>query len=166
MVMGLSPDPKSIPDCNWISPRSGLVDRLRSQIRGRLRSRPEARSHRLPLGQPPSPARGLIHVPPDITIEIVSPTPGDGRRDRVEKMADYTAFGVAWYWLLDPQLRSPEILQLAPQGRYIHVLGANVGTLEKIPGCKGLTLNLYALWAASRSDRHEEPLYFGDYNHS
>jgi Uma2 family endonuclease len=62
-------------------------------------------------------------------------------------MADYAAFGVAWYWLLDPQLRSLEILQLDPQGRYAHVLGAGTGTLEQIPGCEGLTLGLDALWA-------------------
>lgn len=94
------------------------------------------------------PARGLVRIPPDIAVEIVSPTPRDGRRDRVEKMADYAAFGVAWYWLLDPQLRSLEILELDPQGRYLHVLGATSGTLEKIPGCSGRTLDLDALWAA------------------
>ena len=94
------------------------------------------------------PARGLIRVPPDIAIEVVSPTPRDSRRDRVEKMADYAAFGVDWYWLLDPQLRSLEVLQLDPQGRYLHVLGAGTGMLETIPGCEGLTLDLDALWAA------------------
>lgn len=94
------------------------------------------------------PARGLIRVPPDIAVEIVSPMPRDGRRDRVEKMADYAAFGVTWYWLLDPQLRSLEVLELDVQGRYLHVLGASSGTLEKIPGCEGLTIDLDALWAA------------------
>jgi hypothetical protein len=37
---------------------------------------------------------------------------------------------------------------LDAQGRYLHVLGATTGTLEKILGCEGLTLDLDALWAA------------------
>jgi Uma2 family endonuclease len=65
-----------------------------------------------------------------------------------EKLVDYAAFGVAWYWLLDPQLRSLEILELDGQGRYLHALGASSGTLEKVPGCEGLRLDLDALWAA------------------
>jgi Uma2 family endonuclease len=133
---------------NWISPHGGLVagpDAKFAVSSGRGR-KPDLTVY-LPGSRRP-PARGLIRVPPDIAIEIVSPTPRDGRRDRVEKVADYAAFGVAWYWLLDPQLRSLEILELDPQGRYLHVLGASIGTLEKIPGCEGLTLDLDAIWAA------------------
>jgi len=132
---------------NWI-PHGGLVagsDAKFAVSSGRGR-KPDLTVY-LPGSRRP-PARGLIRVPPNIAIEIVSPTPRDGRRDRVEKLADYAAFGVAWYWLLDPQLRSLEVLELDAQGRYLHVLGASTGTLEKIPGCEGLTLDLDALWAA------------------
>jgi Uma2 family endonuclease len=133
---------------NWISPRGGLVagsDAKFAVGSGRGR-KPDLTVYLAGSRRPP--ARGLIRVPPDIAVEIVSSTPRDGRRDRVEKMADYAAFGVAWYWLLDPQLRSLEVLQLDSQGRYLHVLGASMGRLETIPGCDGLTLDLDALWAA------------------
>ena len=132
----------------WITPRGGLVAGSDAKFAvGPGRGRKPDLTVYFPGSRRP-PARGLIRVPPDIAIEIVSATPRDGRRDRVEKTADYAAFGVAWYWLLDPQLRSLEILQLDPQSRYIHVLGASTGLLEKIPGCEGLTLDLDSLWAA------------------
>jgi Uma2 family endonuclease len=133
---------------DWIFPSGGLVagSGAKFVVAARRGRKPDLTVY-LPGGRRP-PARGLIRVPPDIAVEIVSSTPRDGRRDRVEKTADYAAFGVAWYWLLDPQLRSLEILQLDPQGRYLHVLGASAGTLETVPGCEGLTLDLDALWAA------------------
>jgi Uma2 family endonuclease len=133
---------------NWISPQGGLVAGSDAKFAvGSGRGRKPDLTVYFPSSRRP-PARGLIRVPPDIAIEIVSPTPRDGRRDRVEKMADYAAFGVPWYWLLDPQLRSLEILELDAQGRYLHALGATTGTLAKVPGCEGLTLDLDALWAA------------------
>ncbi|HSS50435.1 MAG TPA: Uma2 family endonuclease [Thermoanaerobaculia bacterium] len=133
---------------NWIFPQGGLVagSDAKFAVASQRGRKPDLTVY-LP-GRRRPPARGLIRVPPDIAIEIVSPTPRDGRRDRVEKLADYAAFGVAWYWLLDPQLRSLEVLELDSQGRYLHVFGASTGTLEKVPGCEGLTLDLDALWAA------------------
>lgn len=131
---------------NWILPRGGFVAGSDAKFAvGSGRGRKPDLTVYFPNRRPP--ARGLIHVPPDIAVEIVSPRPRDGRRDRVEKLADYAAFGVAYYWIVDPQLRSLEIFERNPNGRYTHVLGESAGTLENIPGCVGLTLDLDALWA-------------------
>ncbi len=132
---------------NWIFPRGGLLAGSDAKF---AVSAQRGRKPDLTLYFPGSrrpPARGLIRTPPDVAIEIVSPKPRDGLRDRVEKMTEYSAFGIRYYWLLDPQLRSLESFELDSQGRYARVLGATSGTLDNIPDCGGLTLDLDALWA-------------------
>ncbi len=91
------------------------------------------------------PRRGAMKHPPDLMIEVVSPDPRDRRRDRIEKLREYAAFGVGWYWLLDPEARSLEILKRGEDGLYVHVLDAADGTIEA-PGCEGLRVDLDALW--------------------
>jgi Uma2 family endonuclease len=91
------------------------------------------------------PRRGAMRHPPDIMIEVISPEPRDRRRDRIEKLREYAAFGVRWYWLIDPEARSLEILKLGEDGHYAHALDAAEGTIA-VPGCEGLTLDLDALW--------------------
>lgn len=93
------------------------------------------------------PRRGAVHVPPDIAVEVVSPTPRDRRRDRIEKPDDYAAFRVRYYWIVDPEERSLEILELGSDGRYVRALGAVSGRLDRVPGCDGLVVDLDELWA-------------------
>lgn len=92
------------------------------------------------------PARGLVTDPPDVVVEVVSPSAKDRRRDRVEKLADYAAFGVRYYWLVDPEPRTLEVLELGADASYRIALAASEGTVT-IPGCEGLVLDLDALWA-------------------
>jgi Uma2 family endonuclease len=64
----------------------------------------------------------------------------------VEKLSEYAAFGVPWYWLVDPAFRSVEIFKLGRDGYYTRVFGETKGAYP-VPGCEALTLDLDALWA-------------------
>jgi Uma2 family endonuclease len=88
----------------------------------------------------------LVRVPPRIVVEVTSPRPRDARRDRVEKLRDYAGAGIAYYWILDPQLRILEVLERESRSCYRVVLSRSAGK-GRIPGCPGLVLDLDDLWA-------------------
>ena len=133
---------------SWVLPRGGVMGGSEAKLAlGPKRGRKPDLTVYLPGSQLP-PRRGAIRVAPDIAVEVVSPTPRDGRRDRVEKIKDYAAFGIRYYWIVDPELRSLEIFELGRDGRYAHALGATDGMVEPVPGCDGLALDLDAIWEA------------------
>lgn len=93
------------------------------------------------------PARGVVTVPPDIAVEVISPSLRDQRRDRSEKMEEYARFGIRYYWLVDPQQRSVEIYEPGPDGAYARARRVSSGTIRDVPGCPGLELDLDDMWA-------------------
>jgi Uma2 family endonuclease len=130
---------------SWLEGRGGFVVGSGAKFgvgprRGRM---PDASAF-LPGSRPP-PAEGLVTTPPDIAIEVASYSPRDKRRDRVEKAQDYAAFGVKYYWIVDPWSRLIEILELRADGRYVRALAAASGSID-VPGCAGLVLRLDQLW--------------------
>lgn len=124
----------------WLIPRGGFVLGSETKLaispsRGR---KPDVLAYfgvRSPLGAPV----------PDIVVEVITNTPRDQRRDRIEKKHDYAVLGVRQYWLVDPEARTLEILVRQADGRFLEVLAAAVGTHD-IAGCDGLKLELDALW--------------------
>jgi Uma2 family endonuclease len=99
----------------------------------------------LPDGHRP-PRLGLNRQPPSIAVEVVSQTPRDARRDRVAKLSEYAAFGIKWYWIVDPWVRTFQILELDAERRYVHVVDATDDVVSRVPGCDGLSLDLDSLW--------------------
>ncbi|MCC6874867.1 MAG: Uma2 family endonuclease [Sandaracinaceae bacterium] len=132
---------------DWLVPRGGFV--LASETKLKIGPR-RGRKPDLVLFFPdrPLPRRraSLGVAPPDVAIEVVTPTPRDGRRDRIEKRRDYAAAKVPQYWIVDPELRALEVYALQPTGRYADALSASEGA-HPVPGCEGLVLDLDALWA-------------------
>jgi Uma2 family endonuclease len=62
-----------------------------------------------------------VEGPPDLVIEIIS---GTARRDRVEKLDLYARYGVAEYWIVEPQSQLIEFL-VNENGRYVVQSPAN-----------------------------------------
>lgn len=135
----------------WVMPREGRAfgSELKLAV-GRGRGRKADVSVYLQGRALPGRHRGATARPPSIVVEVLSPAPRDVRRDVVDKKREYAAFGVQAYWLVDPRARTLEVLELAPDGRYIVALSASEGA-HGIPSCEGLTLDLDALWAHGES---------------
>jgi len=98
----------------------------------------------------------LSRVPPDVVVEVASPSPRDVLRDRMAKVDEYAAFGVRFYWLIDPEARILELLELDEKGRYSIALVASRGKVV-VPGCDELVLDLDQLWSEVDRLAFDEP---------
>jgi Uma2 family endonuclease len=132
---------------NWLD-QNGFVagSDVKYAVRSDRGRKPDVAAYLHPETRRP-PARGVVRVPPDIVVEVVSSSPRDERRDRIEKMDEYAAFGVSWYWIVDPNWQSLEIFELI-DGRYARAACATEGRMEMVPGCPGLELDLDPIWSA------------------
>lgn len=93
------------------------------------------------------PRQGVVRAAPQLVVEVLSPAPQDQKRDRIAKPEEYATLGARAYWMVDPWLRTLEILELGADGRYVRALAAASGTLASVPGLPGLVLDLDAMRA-------------------
>ena len=74
-----------------------------------------------------------IDGPPDLVIEIVSPSNPD--HERVHKRALYQRFGIPEYWIVDPERRDVEQCLLQENGQYTstrHTGTITTGTITMV----------------------------------
>lgn len=86
----------------------------------------------------------IIEVPPDIVVEVLSPS--DRRGVLRNKLQDYIKIGVRECWLISPEAETAEVLKLSPEGaKRIHLFGAG-DTLrsDALPGFKMKVDDIFA----------------------
>jgi len=147
----------------WLLEKLGKWSRERGGIAGASDAKFAVASNRgrkpdatvfLPGRMPP--ARGLVRVAPEIAIEIVSDRPRDRRRDRLEKSAEYGAFGIPSYWIVEPEPLRLEIHRRNSSGSYELARTVDAGVIRDVPGCPDLVLDLDELRASLARLAHDD----------
>ena len=85
--------------------------------------------------------RQRVEGAPDLIVEVLSP--GSSRRDRIGKLALYRAARVAEYWLVDPEARTLEFLDLRDE---LPVVRFAEDDVYKSAHLSELHLDLAAFW--------------------
>ena len=80
-----------------------------------------------------------VEAPPDLVVEVVSPS--TAARDRRIKRDRYEHFGVAEYWVVDPDQQTVEVWKLA-DGSSEAVVYRPAATLEWSPVDEGPSLHI------------------------
>jgi Uma2 family endonuclease len=78
---------------------------------------------------------GYMHSPPQLAIEVLSPS--NRRREREEKLGDYARMGVPEVWVISPEGRTVEVLQLEDGFlRSANVLRSGILTPKHFPNVR------------------------------
>jgi Uma2 family endonuclease len=86
----------------------------------------------------------VIEVPPDLIVEILSPT--NTRLDVTEKLEDYRQIGVRECWLVSPEAETVEVLRCS--ANTLEVVGLfGRGTTIRSEVLEGFTLDVEAIFA-------------------
>jgi|SRR5215813_3310989 len=96
------------------------------------------------------PLDGQMRAVPDLVVEVISPRPRDVRRDREEKLAEYCAHKIPWYWIVEPIHRTFEEYHRRRRGQTWLYDRAQLSCFGRVRTLmeRGPTLDLDALWAS------------------
>lgn len=94
------------------------------------------------IGGPPD--GGVLEVAPELVVEVLSPS--ETRRDREDKIRDYTRIGVSECWVVDLNARAVESLLLLPAGPQTRAVYAEGETLcsAAFPELTALVADVFA----------------------
>lgn len=84
-----------------------------------------------------------IEGPPDLCVEIISPT--SVKRDREDKFRQYESAGVPHYWIVEPLAHTFEAYRLEG-GRYVLAAKGKENDTVHAPPFEGLALTLKKIW--------------------
>jgi len=106
------------------------------------------------LARPPETA--AIDLVPDWICEVLSPRTESF--DRAHKLPAYARHGIPHAWLVDPALRSLEVLR-RERGRFVHITSFAADERACVEPFESLALDLTQLWGglASDADRASDP---------
>lgn len=88
-----------------------------------------------------------IEGPPDLCVEIISPT--SGGIDRNDKFKQYAKAGVPYYWIVDPPPQTIEAFRLTG-GRYRPVGRGSGSDVVRLPPFPELEIPLRKIWFPAR----------------
>lgn len=85
---------------------------------------------------------GYIHSAPELVVEVLSPA--NTRAERAEKLRDYETLGIPEVWVLSPEARTFEVLQLLDgKLRTVQVLTQGQLSTKRFPG---VTVEVSSIW--------------------